>query len=184
MWTILYRIYLNFPGILSLLHWFSILPWHIARYSIILFKTMFSSMMMKKIKMITLKSKVCYYFFFVKSFFTKIFEKKILTKKKLGQAAWIFFLLFFCEIIFRENFLRENDTTISRKNLGVVCLHIQFSNMAIYFLLLQNCTNVVIFWPVFLNWSFIMYFLQKLGLTCSNIMWYFIIIMEILSRQL
>ena len=155
MWTILYRIYLNFPGILSLLHWFSILPWHIARYSIILFKTMFSSMMMKKIKMITLKSKVCYLPF-----------------------------LFFCEIIFRENFLRENDTTISRKNLGVVCLHIQFSNMAIYFLLLQNCTNVVIFWPVFLNWSFIMYFLQKLGLTFSNIMWFFTIIMEISSRQL
>ena len=156
MWNILYRIYLNFPGILSLLHWFSILPWHIARYSIILFKTMFSSMMMKKIKMITLKSKVCYLAFF----------------------------LFFCEIIFRENFLRENDTTISRKNLGAVCLHIQFSNMAIYFLLLQNCTNVVIFWPVFLNWSFIMYFLQKLGLTFSNIMWFFTIIMEISSRQL
>ena len=157
MWNILYRIYLNFPGILSLLHWFSILPWHIARYSIILFKIMFSSMMTKKIKMITLKSKVCYL---------------------------PFLSFFFCEIIFRENFLRENDTTISRKNLGVACLHIQFSNMAIYFLLLQNCTNVVIFWPVFLNWSFIMYFLQKLGLTFSNIMWFFTIIMEISSRQL
>ena len=41
---------------------------------------MFSSMMMKKIKMITLKSKVCYYFFFR-------------------------------EIIFHENFLRENGFT-------------------------------------------------------------------------
>ena len=41
---------------------------------------MFSLMMMKKIKMITLKSKVCYYFFFR-------------------------------EIIFHENFLRENGFT-------------------------------------------------------------------------
>lgn len=70
---------------------------------------------------------------------------------KIKGLLFTFSFFFFCEIIFRENFLRENDTTISRKNLGVVCLHIQFSNMAIYFLLLQNCTNVVIFWPVFLN---------------------------------
>ena len=77
-------LFLNyFSGILSLHPWFSVLPWHTAHYSITLFKITFSSMMMKKTKMITQRSKVCCFtlFFFREINSTKKFREINFTKK-------------------------------------------------------------------------------------------------------